>query len=253
MKMKKGLTLVLALLVLFTLSACGGSSEPEATPAPTPEQTPAPTPAPTEEPKAEESDRDADDNALAEAHKVEAEMPENVERVTAEAEPREEAIQTNSYSMNISLGGSQGTATLELLDDTNALFTAFMNFDCTYEKIGSAVVLTPVEEPTETKAQIWAAVKHAYLLNDADMSLTALEGAYKAGKLVFYLLDETNMKAEHPAYGFGKEGFTYIIEDGVLKVTPPDATVLGAFAKVWDAMGAAEWTIDGNSVTPITK
>ena len=94
-------------------------------------------------------------------------------------------------------------------------------------------------------------MKHAYLLNDADMSLTALEGAYKAGELAFYLLDETNMKAEYPAYSFGKEGFTYTIEDGVLKVTPPDAEGLGAFAQVWDAMGAAEWTIDGNAVTAV--
>ena len=126
-----------------------------------------------------------------------------------------------------------------------------MNFDCTYEKIGSAVVLTPVEEPAETKGQIWGAVKHAYLLNDEDMSLTALEGAYKAGELAFYLLDETNMKAEYPAYSFGKEGFTYTLADGKLTVTPPDAEGLGAFAQVWDAMGAAEWTVDGNAVTAV--
>ena len=123
-----------------------------------------------------------------------------------EAAPAEEAAPSNVYSMPINLGGTEGTATLELVDDTNAKFAAFMNFDCTYEKIGSAVVLTPVEEPAETKGQIWGAVKHAYLLNDEDMSLTALEGAYKAGELAFYLLDETNMKAEYPAYSFGKEG-----------------------------------------------
>jgi hypothetical protein len=59
------------------------------------------------------------------------------------------------------------------------------------------------------------------------------------------------MKAEYPAYNFGKEGFTYSLADGVLKVTPPDAEGLGAFAQVWDAMGAAEWTVDGNSVTAV--
>ena len=169
----------------------------------------------------------------------------------AEGEAAAEEAPASVYSMPINLGGTEGTSTLELVDDATAKFSAFMNFDCTYEKIGSAVVLTPVEEPTETKGQIWAAVKHAYLLNDADMSLTALEGAYKAGELAFYLLDETNMKAEYPAYSFGKEGFTYTIEDGVLKVTPPDAEGLGAFAQVWDAMGAAEWTIDGNTVAAV--
>ena len=169
----------------------------------------------------------------------------------AEAAPAEEAAPSNVYSMPINLGGTEGTATLELVDDTNAKFAAFMNFDCTYEKIGSAVVLTPVEEPAETKGQIWGAVKHAYLLNDEDMSLTALEGAYKAGELAFYLLDETNMKAEYPAYSFGKDGFTYTLADGKLTVTAPDAEALGAFAQVWDAMGAAEWTVDGNAVTAV--
>ena len=187
----------------------------------------------------------ADISALASAEAPAA------EEAPAEGEVTEEAAPANVYSMPINLGGTEGTSTLELVDDTNAKFSAFMNFDCTYEKIGSAVILTPVEEPTETKGQIWAAVKHAYLLNDADMSLTALEGAYKAGELAFYLLDDANMKAEYPAYSFGKEGFTYTIEDGVLKVTPPDAEGLGAFAQVWDAMGAAEWTIDGNAVTAV--
>ena len=226
--MKKALALILAFIMMFALSACGGSSTPAAIPAPTPEETPAPSPAPTEEPAP-----------------VAVEAP--VEEAAAEVEAAADV-----YSMPISLDGTEGTVILELIDDVNARFSAFMNFDCTYEKIGSAVVLTPVEELTETKGQIWAAVKHAYLLNDADMSLTALEGAYKAGELVFYLLDESSMRAEHPVYSFGKEGFTYTIEDGVLKVTAPDAKSLGAFAKVWDAMGAAEWTIDGNSVAPVS-
>lgn len=168
----------------------------------------------------------------------------------AEAAPEEEAA-SSVYSMPINLGGVDGVVTFEAVDDTNAKFSAFMDFDVTYEKIGSAVLLTPVEEPAETKGQIWGAVKHAYLLNDEDMSLTALEGAFKAGELAFYLLDESNMRADFPAYNFGKDGFTYSIADGVLSVTPPDAEGLGAFGQVWDAMGAAEWTIDGNSVAPV--
>lgn len=187
----------------------------------------------------------ADISALASA-----EAPAEEPAAEGEAAPAEE-VAANIYSMPLNLAGNETTVTLEILDDATAKFTAFMGFDVNYEKIGSAVVLTPVEEPTETKGQIWGAVKHAYLLNEEGKTLTALEGAYKAGELAFYLLDEANMKAEYPAYSFGKEGFTYTIEDGVLKVTPPDAEGLGAFAQVWDAMGAAEWTIDGNAVTAV--
>ncbi|MBR0390827.1 MAG: hypothetical protein IJK38_00745 [Oscillospiraceae bacterium] len=193
--------------------------------------------APAEEPAAEGEAAPAEETAEGEAN--------------AEAAPAEEAAPANVYSMPLNLAGNETTLTVELIDDTTAKMTAFMGFDCTYEKIGSAVVLTPVEEPAETKGQIWGAVKHAFLLNEEDKSLTALEGAYKAGELAFYLLDETNMKAEYPAYSFGKEGFTYTLADGVLKVTAPDADALGAFAQVWDAMGAAEWTVDGNTVTAV--
>lgn len=64
--MKKTITILLALVMVLSLAACGGGSQPTSTPAPaaTAEPTPEPTPEPTEEPKATKED------LLAEAEKA---------------------------------------------------------------------------------------------------------------------------------------------------------------------------------------
>lgn len=159
------------------------------------------------------------------------------------------AASTGGYTVLIDLGGNATTATLTLNEDGTAIFNAFTEIACTYEKIGSAVVLSAgtLEGYGE---QIWGAVKHAYILNE-DFTMTPVNNAYLAGELAFITLDDTNMKVEFPSYGMSREGFTYSLsEDGtLLTITVPSADDLGAFSQIWDASGALNWSIDGNTAT----
>ena len=148
------------------------------------------------------------------------------------------------------MGGNETTVELVLNDDGTAAFKVFTDFECTYEKIGSAVVLTPAGELEGYGAQIWPNVKHAYILNE-DHSMTGIENAYAAGDLALLALDETNMLVQFPSYSMERDGFTYVVnEDGTeLTVTAPGEDVLGAFAQIWAGVGAEKWTLDGNTAT----
>lgn len=152
------------------------------------------------------------------------------------------------YTVAIDMGGNATTAELTVNDDGTANLKVFTDIPCTYEKIGSAVVLTPVGELEGYAAQIWMFVKHAYILNE-DHSMTGIENAFNADGLALLCLDETNMKVEFPAYGMSREGFTYTLVDNALTVTAPDAETLGAFAQIWQGAGSANWTVDGNTAT----
>ena len=79
--------------------------------------------------------------------------------------------------------------------------------------------------------------------------MTGIVNAYNAGDLALLCLDETNMKVEFPAYGMSREGFTYTLTDNALTVTAPDAETMGAFAQIWQGVGAENWTVDGNTAT----
>ena len=163
--------------------------------------------------------------------------------------PGAEIPENAPYTVSVDLGGNETTAELTLNDDGTANLKVFTEIPCTYEKIGSAVVLTPAAELEGYAATIWGVVKHAYILNE-DRSMTGIVNAYNAGQLALLLLDETNMKVEFPAYGMAREGFTYVLtEDGALTVTAPDAETLGAFAQIWGGVGGENWTVEGNTAT----
>ena len=161
-----------------------------------------------------------------------------------------EVTEATPYTTSINMGGNETTVELVLNDDGTAAFKVFTDFECTYEKIGSAVVLTPVGELDGYGAQIWPNVKHAYILNE-DHSMTGIENAYAAGDLALLALDETNMLVQFPSYSMERDGFTYVVnEDGTeLTVTAPGEDVLGAFAQIWAGVGAEKWTLDGNTAT----
>lgn len=162
--------------------------------------------------------------------------------------PGAEVAADAPYTASVDLGGNATTAELTLKDDGTANLKVFTDIPCTYVKIGSAVVLTPAAELEGYGAQIWAFVKHAYILNE-DHSMTGIVNAYNADQLALLCLDETNMKVEFPAYGMSREGFTYTLTDNTLTVTAPDAETLGAFAQIWQGVGAENWTVDGNTAT----
>lgn len=159
-----------------------------------------------------------------------------------------EVTDATPYTTSIDMGGNETTAELVLNEDGTAALKVFTDFECTYEKIGTAVVLTPVGELEGYGAQIWPGIKHAYILNE-DHSMTGIENAYAAGDLALLALDETNMLVQFPSYGMERDGFTYVIsEDGTeLTVTAPGEDVLGAFAQIWTGAGAEKWTLDGNT------
>ena len=154
------------------------------------------------------------------------------------------------YTVSIDMGGNPTTAELVLNDDGTAAFKVFTDFNCTYVKIGDAVVLSVVGELEGYGAQIWPNVTHAFILNE-DHSMTAIVNAYDAGGLALLLLDETNMKVQFPEYHMERDGFTYeLSEDGTtLTVTAPGEDVLGAFGQIWAGAGAEKYTIDGNTAT----
>ena len=162
--------------------------------------------------------------------------------------PGAEVAADAPYTVSVDLGGNTTTGELSLKDDGTATLKVFTEIPCTYEKIGSAVVLTPAAELEGYGAQIWMAVKHTYILNE-DHSMTGIVNAFDAGQLALLLLDETNMKVEFPAYGMSRDGFTYTLTDNTLTVTAPDAETLGAFAQIWQGVGAENWTVDGNTAT----
>ena len=132
-------------------------------------------------------------------------------------------------------------------EDGTANLKVFTDIPCTYEKIGSAVVLS-AGELEGYAAQIWSFVKHAYILNE-DRSMTPIAGAYNAGQLALIALDDTNMKVQFPAYGMERDGFTYVIDGNTMTITAPGEDVMGAFGQIWGAVGGANWTIDGNTAT----
>lgn len=162
--------------------------------------------------------------------------------------PGAEVAADAPYTVSVDLGGNATTGELTLNDDGTANFKVFTDIACTYEKIGSAVVLTPAAELEGYGAQIWMVVKHAYILNE-DHSMTPIVNAYNAGQLALLCLDETNMKVEFPSYGMSRDGFTYTLVDNALTVTAPDAETMGAFAQIWQGVGAESWTVDGNTAT----
>ena len=163
--------------------------------------------------------------------------------------PGAEVSENAPYTVSVDLGGNATTAELTLNDDGTANLKVFTDIPCTYEKIGSAVVLKPVGELEGYAATIWGVVKHAYILNE-DHSMTGIVNAFNAGQLALLCLDETNMKVEFPAYGMSRDGFTYVLgEDGTLTVTAPDSETLGAFAQIWGGVGGENWTVDGNTAT----
>ena len=163
--------------------------------------------------------------------------------------PGAEVPENAPYTVSVDLGGNATTAELTLNDDGTANLKVFTDIACTYEKIGSAVVLKPAGELEGYAASIWGVVKHAYILNE-DRSMTGIVNAYNAGSLALLCLDETNMKVEFPSYGMSREGFTYVLgEDGTLTITAPDAETMGAFGQIWSATGGENWTVDGNTAT----
>ena len=162
--------------------------------------------------------------------------------------PSAEVAADAPYTVAIDMGGNATTAELTLKDDGTANLKVFTDIPCTYVKVGSAVVLTPAAELEGYGAQIWMVVKHAYILNE-DHSMTGIVNAYNAGDLALLCLDETNMKVEFPAYGMSRDGFTYTLTDNALTVTAPDAETMGAFAQIWQGVGAENWTVDGNTAT----
>lgn len=168
--------------------------------------------------------------------------------ITAFAAP--EVGEDTPYTVSIDMGGNVSTAELVLHDDGTAAFKMFTDFTCTYEKVGSAVVLSVQGELEGYAAQIWPNVSHAYILND-DHSMTILKNAWSADSLALLALDDTNLKVEFPAYHMERDGFTYVLsEDGTqLTVTAPGEDVLGAFGQIWAGAGAEKWTIDGNTAT----
>lgn len=158
--------------------------------------------------------------------------------------------ETAGYASSIALGDQQFDATLVLNDDTSATFTAAVSFECSYEKLGSTVVLTLPGEPEGFQAQIWPAAPHIWVLNDEDMTMKGATAAYDAAGLVLVTFEDGTMRVEFPQYSMARDGFTYELSgDGsALTVTgTPDADAMGAFQQIWDGMGGANWTIDGNT------
>lgn len=163
--------------------------------------------------------------------------------------PAAEVSEATPYTASVDMGGNATTAELTLNDDGTANLKVFTDIPCTYEKIGSAVVLTPAAELEGYAATIWGVIKHAYILNE-DRSMTGIVNAYNAGSLALLCLDETNMQVEFPSYGMSRAGFTYVLgEDGTLTITAPDAETLGAFAQIWGSVGGENWTVEGNTAT----
>ena len=163
--------------------------------------------------------------------------------------PGAEVAPNAPYTTSIDLGGNKTTAELTLNEDGTANLKVFTDIPCTYEKIGSAVVLS-AGELEGYAAQIWSFVKHAYILNE-DRSMTPIAGAYNAGQLALIALDDTNMKVQFPAYGMERDGFTYVIDGNTMTITAPGEDVMGAFGQIWGAVGGANWTIDGNTATKV--
>jgi len=156
------------------------------------------------------------------------------------------------YTVTVDLGGNETTASLTLNEDGTGVLNVFMDFAVSYTQIGNAVILEPTEELADYAAQIWPAIKHVYILNE-DKSMLPIENVYEAGDLVLYLLDEENLRAEMPSYSFAKDGFTYVLnEEGTeMTVTAPSEEDLGAFAQVWQAMGAEKWTLEEHTATAV--
>ncbi|MBR1842467.1 MAG: hypothetical protein IJ788_04250 [Oscillospiraceae bacterium] len=97
--------------------------------------------------------------------------PEPTEEAPAEETPAE----STGYTATVALGDQSFDASLVLNDETSATFTAAVSFDCTYVKDGNTVTLTLTGEPEGFQAQIWPAVSHVWVLNDADMTMTGVE------------------------------------------------------------------------------
>ena len=170
------------------------------------------------------------------------------EDITALGAP--EIGENTPYTASIEMGGNPTTAELVLNDDGTAAFKVFTDFNCTYVRIGDAVVLSVVGDLEGFAAQIWPNITHAFILNE-DHSMLPIVNAYDAGGLALLLMDDTNMKVQFPAYHMERDGFTYTLsEDGAtLTVTAPGEDVLGAFGQIWASSGAETWTISGNTAT----
>ena len=171
------------------------------------------------------------------------------EDITALGAP--EIGENTPYTTAIEMGGNPTTAELVINDDGTAAFKVFTDFNCTYVKIGDAVVLSVVGDLEGFAAQIWPNITHAFILNE-DHSMLPIVNAYDAGSLALLLMDDTNMKVQFPAYHMERDGFTYTLsEDGAtLTVTAPGEDVLGAFGQIWAGSGAEKYTIDGNTAAP---
>lgn len=170
--------------------------------------------------------------------------------VTALGAP--EIGENTPYTASIDMGGNPTTAELVLNDDGTAALKVFTDFECTYVRIGDAVVLSVVGELEGYGAQIWPNVTHAFILNE-DHSMLPIVNAYDAGSLALLLMDETSMKVQFPSYHMEREGFTYeLSEDGAtLTVTgTPDEEAMGAFGQIWAGSGAEKYTIEGNTAVP---
>ncbi len=154
------------------------------------------------------------------------------------------------YTASVDMGGNVTTAELMLNEDGTGTLKVFTDIPVTYEKVGSAVVLSTAGELEGYGAQIWPNISHAYLLND-DRSMTGIVNAYQAGDVALLLVDETNMTVQYPAYSMERDGFTYTLSaDGTaLTVTAPGEDVMGAFGQIWAGVGGEKWTIDGSTAT----
>ena len=152
------------------------------------------------------------------------------------------------YTAAMEMGGNPTTAELTLNGDGTGTLKVFMDIAVTYEQFGDAVVLEAAGELEGYAASIWENISHAYLLN-ADKSMLPVAHVWNADSLVLIALDDVNMKVQFPAYSMERDGFTYVLsEDGTqLTVTAPSEEEMGAFAQVWTATGAENWTVDGNT------
>ena len=181
------------------------------------------------------------------AEPAEGEEAAAAEGEEAAAEGEETAA---GYTAKVVLGDQEFDASLVLNDETSATFTAAVAFECSYEKLGNAVILTLPGEPEGFQAQIWPAIEHVWVVNDEDMTMQGATAAYDASGLVLITFADGTMRVEFPEYSMARDGFTYeLSEDGTtLTVTgTPDADAMGAFQQVWDGMGGETWTIDGNA------
>ncbi len=166
--------------------------------------------------------------------------------VTALAAP--EISEEAPYTASMEMGGNPTTAELTLNGDGTGNLKVFMDIAVTYEQFGDAVLLDAAGELEGYAASIWENISHAYLLN-ADKSMLPVAHVWNADSLVLIALDEANMKVQFPAYSMERDGFTYVLsEDGTqLTVTAPSEEEMGAFAQVWTATGAENWTVDGST------